>query len=266
MARLASFSGWFSTCLLVGLLLPGPTAAGLVTIQFEGVVEADPPYPTDQFDLLPEIEPGDIFTGSYVYDDSVIPGALPGALDFDDLLYDFSDVAAASVRLDINGETFFLDSASQPTPSDVGGFTGLGITLRRGGRSSTESDGLEILENLLSLTLVFPGRTLVPDPLPVTVIVPDFALVGTPRPQPPTSFSFVRRQERTPDRFRIVDGVRVVVRSERTVSGFSGRITALAVVPEPTALNLAALVGFAFLVRRAIGSTGIKSPELALLS
>ena len=66
MAGLAPFPGWLSTCLLAALLLPSPAAAGLVTIQFEGVVEADPPHPIDEFALLPEIEPGDRFTGSYI--------------------------------------------------------------------------------------------------------------------------------------------------------------------------------------------------------
>jgi hypothetical protein len=241
--------------------LTSPASAGVITIRFEGVVidtlRDGRSGVVDDFDLLPEVGPGDAFSGAYTYEDSVVPQAnafCPPGQCASQAVYELGSAPPVSMQLDIKGARFTFDQTSEPTPFPGGLPAGLSASLEvasqldldtylvtwSGATTQITPDPV-IHENVVQVVLAFPLGTLVPQPLPsapVTtdpLIVPDFSLRSS-TPIYDVGFVFVARDQKDPDRVeRLPSGQVVVTRGEFRESRISGRLTALA-VPEPSGL------------------------------
>ncbi len=107
--------------LLIALAaVPVSSSAGLVTVEFEGVITEI----RDGFDLLPDVPVGAVFAGKYVYDDSVKPiscgggltGLSSGPITVDECAtYVSRGNPAPGIALDVGGASFTFSNAISPT-------------------------------------------------------------------------------------------------------------------------------------------------------
>jgi hypothetical protein len=240
----------------VALMLPAAAPGAPVTIEFGGVVQDF----QDDFSLLAGVEPGVPFSGSFTYDDSVIPtSGNPFSLEpsgpSTTAHYPFPE---GSLEVNAGGNAFFLGPGSDPPGFLFVGLTSAQLWPPTGSFFDLYTMGWRTDSHFAAiLRIPFPAGTLVPDPLPgeitcildggsvicdrppVTVdplVVPDFALASFGVDALGPHFGITLRSN--PVEFVIIDGVPTATGGGR--SFFGGVVTSFG-VPEPPSLTLIGL-------------------------